>query len=253
MCGRFTQTRPWAELVLLYRITEIPVPASLRPRYNIAPTQDVPVVRPIGDGGDRELLLMRWGLVPFWAKSIDIGARLINARAETVRDKPAFRTAFKQRRCLVVADGFYEWQKQTKGPKQPYLVSLADDRPFAFAGLWEEWAPPGGQKLETCTIVTTTANATVAPIHDRMPVILDAGDFDAWLDRGRPPAAALSLMRPYRGAMRTVAVSRRVNRVGNDDPGCVEPLGAVDRQYSDGSASSDQIENNNHSNYNRER
>jgi putative SOS response-associated peptidase YedK len=223
MCGRYTQLRSWSELVQLYRITETGPPPNLPPRYNVAPTQVMPVVRTARDGGGRELALLRWGLVPSWAKSIDVGARMINARAETVADKPAFRNAFRRRRCLVVADGFYEWQGRASGPKQPYFITVAGDRPFAFAGLWEVWAPAEGERVETFTIVTTEANAACAPIHNRMPVILDEPAFDLWLDTGRPVDAARPLLQPYTGDLTIVPVGRRVNDVRNDDPACIQP------------------------------
>ena len=167
MCGRYTQMRTWAELLDLYGIAESLSPSNFPARYNIAPTQAVPVVRRQRSSGERELVTLRWGLVPSWAKNIDIGARMINARAETVADKPSFRAAFKERRCLIVADGFYEWQAQPKGPKQPFFITVADARPFALAGLWEEWWGAGSTLIETCTIVTTEANPALKPIHAR--------------------------------------------------------------------------------------
>lgn len=224
MCGRYTQVRPWAELVELYRITEPATARNLAPRYNIAPTQDVPVVRPGKAGGGRELTMVRWGLVPSWAKDLAIGARLINARAETLAERPAFRDAFRRRRCLIVADGFYEWQQRQGEAKQPHWITVADGRTFAFAGLWDRWAAPGGERMESCTIVTTDASPALAPIHARMPVILDAEAFDTWLAIGAPPDDARSLLRPYGGALRIVPVSRRVNSVRNDDPGCIEAV-----------------------------
>jgi putative SOS response-associated peptidase YedK len=172
MCGRYTQMRTWAELLDLYGIAESLSPSNFPARYNIAPTQAVPVVRQQQGSGERELVTLRWGLVPSWAKDIAIGARMINARAETLADKPSFRAAFKERRCLIVADGFYEWQARPKGPKQPWFITVEDARPFAFAGLWEEWWDAGSTLIETCTIVTTEANAALRPIHARMPAIL---------------------------------------------------------------------------------
>jgi len=156
MCGRYTQLMSWSEMIELYRITDTTHRLNLPPRYNIAPTQDAPVVRAIGDG--RRLDMLRWGLVPAWAKDIDIGTRMINARAETVAEKPSFKAAFRRRRCLVPADGFYEWQKMPAG-KQPYRITLKGGEPFAFAGLWERWErAPDGKPVETFTIITTEAN-----------------------------------------------------------------------------------------------
>lgn len=239
MCGRFTQARSWSELVELYRVTEIPTPSNLPPRYNVAPTDAVAVVRPVASpsvgpstridtgspdsAGERELVLIRWGLIPFWAKDTKIGARMINARAEGVAEKPAFRDAFKRRRCLVVADGFYEWRKDANA-RQPFHITPADARPFAFAGLWEAWAPPGGQRLDSCTIITTEANAALAPLHDRMPVMLEPAQFEAWLDPDRPGDEARALLRPYGGALSVQPVSTRVNNVRNDDAECIQPL-----------------------------
>ena len=180
MCGRFLLHTPVDTLQRAFGFAERP---NLRPRYNIAPTQTVPIVRQ-KDGGGRELALVRWGLIPSWAKEAGIGGRLINARAETVAEKPAFRGAFRKRRALVPADGFYEWRKREGDrPKQPLLVRRRDGQPFAFAGLWEHWRGPEGE-VETCTILTTEANAALAPIHDRMPVILDPACYDRWLDPG---------------------------------------------------------------------
>ena len=225
MCGRYTQMRTWAELLDLYGIAESLSPSNFPARYNIAPTQAVPVVRRQRSSGERELVTLRWGLVPSWAKNIDIGARMINARAETVADKPSFRAAFKERRCLIVADGFYEWQAQPKGPKQPFFITVADARPFALAGLWEEWWGAGSTLIETCTIVTTEANPALKPIHARMPAILPASRFDAWLDPAAAPADLEALLAPYAGEMSTRPVGRWVNDVHNDDAGCVEPVG----------------------------
>ncbi len=174
--------------------------------------------------------MLRWGLVPHWARDAAIGNRMINARAETVAEKPAFRAAFRQRRCLIAADGIYEWRKAPDGAKQPYFIRRADDAPFAFAGLWERWRTPGdgthgGEPLETCAIITTEANQTLAPIHHRMPVILAADDHDAWLDPEPPSAAALTaLLRPAPAdAVIAQPVGRHVNNARNDDPACIAP------------------------------
>jgi putative SOS response-associated peptidase YedK len=222
MCGRFLLHSPLAELQRAFRFAGRP---NLEPRFNVAPTQRVAIVRlAAGDGGTsrRELALVRWGLVPAWAKDPAIGSRMINARAEGIAGKPAFRAAFRQRRALVPADGFYEWKRMEGGRKQPMLVRRRDRRPFAFAGLWESWRGPDGAPLETMTIVTTEPNGLMAGIHDRMPVILGEDDHEAWLDPGRPGGAAL--LRPCpAGWLEAVPVSTRVNSPRNDDAALVEP------------------------------
>ena len=213
MCGRYSLTTPMEAIAQLFALDSR---ANLPARYNIAPTQDVPVVRVARDGR-RELVQVRWGLVPAWAKDIKIGARMINARAETIATR--FKATFEQRRCLVVADGFYEWLKRPDGAKQPYHITLADKAAFAFAGLWESWRDPAGESLLSCSIITTEANALVAPIHGRMPVILAPADHAAWL-----AAPDTSLLTPYSAdAMAVTAVSTRVNNVANDDPECLAP------------------------------
>ena len=216
------------------------------PRFNIAPSQPVPVVRLAPGKGDshllperpegcsaqkvavtfsgRELVWLRWGLIPSWAQDPTIGNRLINARAETVAEKPAFRAALRRRRCLVAADGFYEWQRTGKR-KQPYFIRLRDDRPFAFAGLWESWEGPDFSQIESCTLLTTEANELMRPIHDRMPVILLAQHYQQWLDTTvQEPAQLLPLFRPYpAGEMTAESVSTFVNSPGNEGPKCIEP------------------------------
>lgn len=214
MCGRFTLRTPTNVIVQQFRVqTDLQLPL----RFNIAPTQTVATVR-AAEGG-RELWLPRWGLIPSWAKDRKIASSLINARAETIATKPAFRAAFKRRRCLVVTDGFYEWQKSGK-QKLPFHIRLADDQPFAFAGLWETWTDEQGKPLDTCTIITTTANELTRPLHDRMPVILDDTDYDLWLDPAVQDASRLEpLLHPYpSNRMVSVPVSTRVNSVRNDDP-----------------------------------
>lgn len=226
MCGRYSLTTPAEAVRRVFGFLEQP---NLEVRHNIAPTQEVAAVR-LGEDGARHLVRLKWGLIPGWAKEAAIGSRMINARAETLAEKPAFRAAFRRRRCLIVADGFYEWQAQDGGPKQPYRITLAEGRPFGFAGLWEVWKDPAdGARVESCTIVTTEANAVLRPIHHRMPVILAPGDFAAWLATEGPPEAALALLKPYPGeAMTAYPVSRRVNKVANDDPGLIEPLEAAE-------------------------
>ena len=221
MCGRFTLTTPTANLATLFDLDKVP---NLVPRYNIAPTQAVLTVRTTRAGVGRELALMRWGLIPSWAKDPGIGNSLINARSETVTEKPSFRTAFKRRRCLIPADGFFEWQKQ-EGRKQPFFIGLQDRRPFAFAGLWEHWEGADGSILDSCTILTTAANTLVRPLHDRMPVILDPADYTTWLDSNTHVDYLLHLLHPYPAeAMITYPVSMVVNNAANDVPACVEPL-----------------------------
>jgi len=219
MCGRYLLTTPVDALGQLFRFMERP---NLGPRYNIAPTQDVPIVRRTRAGEGRELLMARWGLVPYWADDVKIGNRLINARAETIERTPAFREAYQRRRCLVPADGFFEWRKEGK-TRQPLLIRPKDQAPFAFAGLWERWRQPDGQVLCSCSIVTCPANELVAPVHDRMPVILDPGDFERWLD---PEAAdGRTLLQPCPPDwLEAYEVSPRVNSPANDDPECIAPL-----------------------------
>lgn len=225
MCGRFTLHTPTQNLVKLFELVRA---ASDRPRYNIAPTQAIAVVRKIPDAEGRELVMLRWGLIPAWSKDAQIGARMINARAETAAEKPAFRAAFKARRCLVPADGFYEWQRAGR-QKQPFYFRLRDGTPFALAGLWEEWEAPGSEIIESASVLTTEANELVRPIHDRMPVILQREDYERWLDPETRAAETLrGLLRPYpAGEMSASAVSRRVNNARNDDAGCIEPLAAA--------------------------
>lgn len=231
MCGRYTQTSSWSELVHLYRIIEGATPLNLRPRYNIAPTQDVIVVRSAPDSGGRALTRMRWGLVPHWARDIAIGAPLINARAETVAEKPSFRDAYRRRRCLIPADGFYEWQKRPGGVKQPYRITLRHQQSFAFAGLWECWEKAfDGMPVQSCAIITTEANDSLRPIHGRMPVILNTANHDAWLDAdGHDGAEVAAFLRPYRSeAIAASPVGTYVNSAANDDPKCLEPPGEID-------------------------
>ncbi len=222
MCGRFTLITPAEALAEQFQLFEIP---SLVPRYNIAPTQPVAAVRRVPGDGQRELVLLRWGLVPFWAKDPGIGARMINARSETVAEKPAFRAAFRRRRCLVLADGFYEWRRLERG-KQPFYVRLRDERPFAFAGLWEHWEGSDEAAIDSCTLMTTEPNDLIRPVHSRMPVILAPKDYDLWLDPGVQKADLLRpLLRPYPSeGMLAYPISTWVNKPKNDSPRCIEPL-----------------------------
>ena len=220
MCGRFAQRTPAKTLSKAFQVEEMP---EIEPRYNIAPTQDIISIRQIENG--REAVFLKWGLVPSWAKDVSIGAKLINARSETVTEKPSFREAFKQRRCVIPADGFYEWQR-TGGKKQPYFFSMQDEHPFGFAGLWEKWRAINGQALETCTILTTEANDVLKPVHDRMPVILHSEDYDQWLDNDSRKLDLLQeLLRPYPSAeMVSYLVSTQVNSTSNFGADLITPL-----------------------------
>jgi putative SOS response-associated peptidase YedK len=224
MCGRFTLTA--ARERLQERFALATIEPSYLPSYNIAPGQAVVTV--INDGEPRAALC-QWGLVPSWAKDPRIGNRLINARAETVADKPSFRRALRQRRCLVLADGFYEWRKRGKS-KQPMYIGLPEHQPFAFAGLWEVWHDAEGAALSTCTIITTAANAFMQPIHERMPVILPAAAEAHWLDqRIVEPEQLLSCLTPYPAeAMVAYPVSSLVNSPRHNSPECIAPLVEAD-------------------------
>jgi putative SOS response-associated peptidase YedK len=219
MCGRFGISATADQLALLLKIDPSDVP-EMQARYNIAPTTLAPIVRHNAQT-ERKVHLVRWGLVPSWAKELGIGSRLINARSETVVEKPAFRDAFQRRRCLVMTDGFYEWHTpEGSTTKQAYHIGLADESPFAMAGLWERWQPDEAQApLDTFTILTTQANPVLSPIHHRMPVILAPTDYDTWLRREGPVRAARDLLRPCPpDAMVRWPVSDLVNSPKNDDP-----------------------------------
>ncbi len=220
MCGRFTLH---SRLNLLLRQFALQAGPEWAPRYNIAPTQTAPVIRLAPSTGKREMVLLRWGLVPAWAKDTSIGNRMINARAETVATKPSFRSAFKRRRCLVPADGYFEWQKTAAG-KQPYYIHLADETPFAMAGLWESWHADQDDAVETFTIITTDASHSTRDIHDRMPVILDADAYPLWLDPEFADREALqSLLGSFESdALQLDPVSTHVNSPRHDDPQCIK-------------------------------
>ncbi|MGH2538651.1 MAG: SOS response-associated peptidase [Candidatus Promineifilaceae bacterium] len=222
MCGRFTLIAPGEAIADLF---QLPAAPELAPRYNIAPTQPVAAVRVSPQTGERELTHLVWGLIPSWADDPSIGSRMINARSETAAEKPSFRAAFKYRRCLLPADGFYEWQKQN-GAKQPMRVQMKDGRPFAMAGLWERWQSPDGSEIESCTILTTEPNDLLEEVHNRMPVILHPADFALWLDPGaQHPGEVQDLLRPYPAAeMRFYPVSTQVNSPHNDTPEVIQPL-----------------------------
>ena len=219
MCGRFRLSRA-DQLAKKFGIDEFDeIPA----RYNIAPTQDVLAVRQRPDRPSRTASILRWGLIPYWAKDPGIGNRLINARAETAAEKPAFKDALVRRRCIIPSDGFYEWKKEGK-QRRPFCITVDDGSLFGMAGLWERWKAPNGNLVESCTILTTPPNALVAELHDRMPAILPEDAYELWLDPGFGDIASLlEILRPF-DARRTsrYKVSNRVNRVENDDPACAE-------------------------------
>ena len=225
MCGRYTT-------ISIQAIAEqfgLPLP-DLRPSYNIGPERPILVVRRAEGSGQREIASLRWGLIPWWTRDAAMLSPLINARAETAAWRPAFRDSFRQRRCLIPADGFYEWKGEA-GRKQPYFVQMRDGRLFAFAGLWDRWEPPDGDAIESCTILTTNANDLVRPLHDRMPVIVRPEDYELWLEPGTPMAEVKEILRPYPvEEMRAYPVSRDVNSMANDRPELIRPLGDVAEQ-----------------------
>ncbi|GJL69879.1 MAG: DUF159 family protein [Nitrospirales bacterium] len=222
MCGRFTRKENFQHLAKQLGLQVLP---PMGPRYNIAPSQLVACVRTNLESRQRECTELKWGLVPSWAKDPSIGNKLINARGETVAEKPAFRKAFKQQRCLVLADGFYEWKREGKA-KQPYYVRFKDHRGFAFAGLWERWEKNDEDSLETCTLITTSPNAVMEPIHHRMPVVLSFKDFADWLDPSVQNTEQVNaLLRPFPPEeMEAFPVSQLVNNPRNDRPECVNPI-----------------------------
>ncbi len=221
MCGRYTLATPSpADVRARFPIDES---IEIRRRYNVAPGDEVLAVTADREGSPRGQLL-RWGLVPSWAKSPDTGLKMINARVETVRERPAFRRAFERYRCLIVADGFYEWRRLPAGPKQPFHITRTDESLFAFAGLWSIWYREDGTKLRSCTILTTTPNEAIAPLHDRMPVILDPSAEALWLDSSTPPGELRNILAglsPAQTALRPVGPA--VNDARYDGPACLEP------------------------------
>jgi putative SOS response-associated peptidase YedK len=221
MCGRFTITATPDQLQQAF--PGIAVPAQMTPRFNVAPTQPIAVVP---NDGRKAVDFFLWGLIPSWAKDPSIGNRMINARAETLAEKPSFRTAYKRRRCLILADGFYEW-KQTPGQKgkTPHFITLKDHQPFAMAGLWEQWFSPDGSEIKSATIITTEPNQIMSQLHNRMPVILHPDDYARWIDPGERDAKDLqSLLVPYTGEMGHYPVSKMVNSPANDVPACIVPV-----------------------------
>ena len=220
MCGRFALKAPPRTIQEHFHLPET---LELSPRYNIAPSQAIAVVRSLQGEKNRHLDLLRWGLIPHWAKDMKIGYKMINARSETLAQKPSFRAAFKKRRCLIVADGFYEW-KHAGRIKEPFYVQLENGAVFGFAGLWESWKSPDGNIVESCTVITTSANKLIRGIHDRMPVILLPEDYETWLQDSTPEQTLQQLLAPYPAAeMKMHRVSPEVNSPKNDTPACIQP------------------------------
>lgn len=217
MCGRYTLTVTIDDLHALLPGFEIR--AEPVPRYNVAPTQ----LMPVAFNDERAVTPARWGLIPSWAKDAAIGSRMINARAETLAEKPSFRDCFKKRRCLVPATGFYEWRKEEgKTRKTPFLIRAPEGQPFTFAGLWDAWRSPEGV-IRSFTIITTSPNERVAPIHDRMPIIVPASDRESWLSAdAREPSELASLLTPYAGELEILEVSTMVNSPANESPDCLQ-------------------------------
>jgi putative SOS response-associated peptidase YedK len=225
MCGRFSLTTPVEAVRAYFDVLE---PPDLLPRANIEPRQAVAAVRISEGDAARHLVWLRWGLIPAWAKDAAIGDRMINARVESVCDKPAFRAAFRGRRCLIAADGFYEWRGEGTR-KQPYRITMADSAVFGLAGIWERWRDPQSQEVfETCAILTTEAVPALRPIHHRMPVIIDPADFSSWLTPGTTAEAALAIVarQPAR-TFTSYTVSTRINRAANDDPSLMDPADPI--------------------------
>lgn len=217
MCGRYTVTSPADLIEEVFDVGSVP---EMSPRYNVAPTQEVAAIRRARGEGSRHFAWLRWGLVPCWAKDASGGSKLINARAETAAEKPSFRDSFRRHRCLLVADGFFEWRK----PKEPFHFSMADGRPFAIAGLWAAWQAEDGRNLESCTLLTTRANSTVRRVHHRMPVILPSETWDLWLDPDLDETAPLiELLRPCSKPMKALAVGPAVNKAMNEGPELLQP------------------------------
>ena len=219
MCGRYTLKTSAKDLAREFHLLE--VPGDLGPRYNLAPTQAAPIITA---QEPRRLTLARWGLIPHWAKDPNVAHKLVNARAETLAEKPSFKQAFQQRRCLVPADGFYEWVHRGK-QALPQYISLPGNRPMAFAGLYELWHAPHGLEVVTFTLVTVAANPFMAKIHDRMPLLLDEAARATWLAKDADPRALQALMQPWSGELQSWEVDRKVNTPGPDEPGLITPVG----------------------------
>ncbi len=225
MCGRYTLTAPPEAIQQAFDLDS--VPNEFAPRYNIAPTQSIPVIT---NQAPRTLTFVTWGLIPSWAKDTSMAAQLINARAETLTEKPSFRSAYKYRRCLVPADGFYEWMKDGK-VKRPQYIYRRDRALFAFAGLWERWNNPDGSEVLSATIITTESNATIAPLHHRMAVILEPSDYGAWLDPNTDPVVLQALLRPAPDDLLALhEVSPAVNNARHDSPDMIEPIKPINQQ-----------------------
>jgi len=221
MCGRFVLTANTEAIQTSFDLTTMP--ATMQPRYNIAPTQPVALIT---NESPHELTFYKWGLIPSWSKDVSAASKMINARSESAAEKPAFRSAFKRRRCIIPADGFYEWQ-QREGEKVPLFIHFKDRELFGMAGLWEVWHDPDGGEIRTCTILTSDANDFMKPIHNRMPVILHKDDYPLWLSPSEEPISVLQgLMKPYEGDNLTAyPVSKMINRPGNDAPELIQPVG----------------------------
>ena len=220
MCGRFTQISSSSDIAKAFNLAHVP---RLEPRYNIAPTQQVAVILRSDPESEREFRWLRWGLIPHWAKEKSIGNKLINARGETVAQKPSFRSALRHSRCLIIASGFYEWQQQ-ENRKQPFYIQQIDRLPFALAGLWSSWQSPDGKTISTCTIITTKANEIMIPIHKRMPVILESNNYDLWLD---PTVQQPELLQPLfipseSNKLEAYPVTTLVNNPRHDSPECLK-------------------------------
>jgi len=221
MCGRFTFNLPPELLAEIFGLAEFP---SVVPRFNVAPTQPIPVIRQYADARNH-FDLLRWGLVPSWAKDLAVGSRMINARSETITEKPAFRQAIRYRRCLILASGFYEWQQEGKA-KQPWLIRLKGGLPMVFAGIWDTWKSAEAGVVETCSILTTGSNPLIEPLHDRMPVVLSPAEYATWLDRQvTDPASLQHKFQPYPAdLMEMYPVSPLVNNVRNDSAHLIDPV-----------------------------
>lgn len=222
MCGRYTLSVPLSNLVDAFDVD--PPTFDYPPRFNIAPTQDAPIIAQDKDG--RRMGLLRWGLVPSWAKDLSMGSRMINARSETAHEKPAFRSAYRKRRCLIPADGFFEWRKASSPgeTKTPYWIHRADGEPFVMAGLWERWKPEVGDPVFSFTILTTEAAPSIRDVHHRMPVILPLSEGARWLDPNEDPSDLRGLLRPNPEGIQLFPVSTVVNSPRNDSPECIEAV-----------------------------
>ncbi|MCF6139319.1 SOS response-associated peptidase [Pseudalkalibacillus berkeleyi] len=222
MCGRFTLTAEIDLLMDWFEIDEFASEFNIQPRFNIAPSQDIVAI--VSNEGSRRAGFLKWGLIPFWAKDPSIGHKLINARSETVPEKPSFKHAFKKRRCIIPADGFFEWKKEGKH-KQPKYIKMKNDQPFGFAGLWEKWKDEQGNPIHTCTVLTTEPNELMEDIHNRMPVILPREKYGNWLDVDGEQSDLIELMKPFDSASMTAYnVSTIVNSPRNEVPECIEEL-----------------------------